>query len=142
MFVRRKLRKTQQREVILEELRRSPAHPTAAELHEIVKIRLPRISLATVYRNLRLLAELGHIQTLQHHGGQTRFDGNPQRHYHVCCVRCGRVDDVHHPPPELGTLLTPATLGGYDILGYPSEFTGICPRCKGLEALATRPAAE
>ena len=48
-------RNTTQRQVIFEELRRQQTHPTAAELHEIVRRRLPRISLGTVYRNLELL---------------------------------------------------------------------------------------
>ena len=52
-------RQTRQREVILEELRKLTSHPTAADLYEIVRRRLPRVSLGTVYRNLELMSEMG-----------------------------------------------------------------------------------
>ena len=88
-------RNTPQRRVILEELQKTSSHPTAAELYAKVRRRLPRISLGTVYRNLDLLAEMGKIQKLDLAGGETRFDGNPEPHCHMRCVRCGRVDDLH-----------------------------------------------
>ncbi len=53
---------TRQRRVILEELRRVNNHPSADEIYEIVRRRMPRISLGTVYRNLEMLTELGEIQ--------------------------------------------------------------------------------
>ena len=56
-----KLSNTCQRRVIMEELRKLKCHPTADELYCIVKQRLPKISLATVYRNLGLLADAGEI---------------------------------------------------------------------------------
>ncbi len=91
--------------------------------------RLPRISLGTVYRNLDLLAEMGKIQKLDLGGGEARFDGNLDAHYHVRCVRCGRVDDVYGLPT--GTLLDgPRDAAGYEILGHRLEFVGVCPHCK------------
>lgn len=122
-------RNTPQRRVILEELQKTSAHPTAAELYAKVRRRLPKISLGTVYRNLDLLAEMGKIQKLDLGGGEARFDGNPDAHYHVRCVRCGRVDDVHGLPA--GTRLdAPREAAGYEILGHRLEFVGVCPRCK------------
>ena len=123
-------RNTRQRRVILEELRRSTAHPTAAELHEIARERLPRLSLGTVYRNLELLTQIGLVRRMETSGAEARFDGNVDRHYHVCCVRCGRVDDAHGAPddPVNGDI---KTLAGYEILGFRLEFTGICPACNG-----------
>ncbi len=58
-------RRTLQREIILEELNRVPDHPTADQIYERVRRRLPRISLGTVYRNLELLAAQGVIQKLE-----------------------------------------------------------------------------
>ena len=87
--------------MILEELQKLTSHPTAAGLYEIVRRRLPRISLGTVYRNLELLTRLGTIQKLEFGGGEARFDGNVQRHDHVRCVECGRLDDIHRPPLDL-----------------------------------------
>ena len=125
---RRIYRNTPQRRVILEELRKVTSHPTAATLYEIVRRRLPKVSLGTVYRNLELLAEMGVIQKLDLGGSEARFDGNTERHEHVRCVECGRVDDVHGVAMEEPDL-TAEIFGGYQVLGYRMEFLGICPEC-------------
>jgi Fur family ferric uptake transcriptional regulator len=122
-------RHTPQRNVILEELQKAVSHPTAAQLYEVVRRRLPKISLGTVYRNLDLLARMGKIQKLDLGGSEARFDGNPDLHYHVRCVHCGRVDDVHGPPADLVSD-QPRGVGGYEILGHRLELLGICPQCK------------
>ena len=123
-------RNTRQRQVVLEELKKLSSHPTAAEVYEIARRRLPKLSLGTVYRNLELLAADGAIQRLAISGTESRFDGDPERHHHVRCVRCGRVDDVHGVPPDLVKARF-RSLNGYDIIGHRLEFAGICPACKG-----------
>ena len=122
-------RNTQQRRVVLEELQKLRTHPTAAVLYDIVRRRLPKISLGTVYRNLDLLARMGVIQKLAVNGAEARFDGNPAPHYHVRCVRCERVIDLKDVPDDLvkGGI---GELGGYEILGYRLDFFGICPACR------------
>jgi len=122
-------RNTPQRRVILEEVRKTSAHPTAAELYDRVRRRLPKISLGTVYRNLDLLAGMGKIQKLDLGGGEARFDGNLRPHYHVRCVRCGRVDDVEGLPGDT-RIECPREAAGYEVIGHRLEFLGICPRCK------------
>ena len=62
MQKRLNLRMTRQRKVILEELCKVDTHPSADEVYALVRKRLPRISLGTVYRNLEILAESGDIQ--------------------------------------------------------------------------------
>jgi Fur family transcriptional regulator, peroxide stress response regulator len=120
---------TAQRRIILEELRKVHAHPTAGEIHEIVRKRLPRISLGTVYRNLEILSAIGMIQKLEMAGTQKRFDGTVENHYHVRCMRCGRVDDVHlHSAPFIDEAL--AEISDYEILGHRIEFVGLCPECR------------
>ena len=121
-------RNTRQREVILEELQRLTSHPTAVGLYQIVRRRLPKISLGTVYRNLELLTEMGTIRKLDFGAAEARFDANCRPHHHVRCVRCGRVDDVHDPPLDLSRLQE-HDLGGYRIVGYRLDFLGICPGC-------------
>jgi Fur family ferric uptake transcriptional regulator len=121
-------RHTQQRQVVLEELRKLTSHPTAAELYEIVRRRLPNISLATVYRNLEFLTKMNVIQKLETSGSKARFDGDVSSHYHVRCTRCGRVDDIHGLPADLvGGEVSNFT--SYEILGHRLEFVGICPEC-------------
>jgi Fur family transcriptional regulator, ferric uptake regulator len=129
MSIAGRQRHTRQRQVILEELRNLTSHPTAGALYDVVRRRLPRISLGTVYRNLELLARTGTIQKLEF-GGEARFDGCVARHDHLRCVRCGRVDDVSAPPLDLFEGAA-NDWGGYQILGHRLEFFGICPQCRG-----------
>ena len=125
----RKLQRwTSQKRIILEELQKAAAHPTAVELYETVRRRIPKISLGTVYRNLDLLAEQGTIHKLALGGKEARFDGNLERHYHVRCVRCNRMDDLHDLAADL-VETEPNEVGGYEILGHRLEFFGICPDC-------------
>lgn len=127
------LRTTRQRQVVLEELKKLSSHPTAAQLYEIARRRLPKISLGTVYRNLELLAANGMIQKLEIGSGEAHFDGRPDRHYHVRCVRCERVEDVPDLPADFAKELVDR-LDGYEILGVHLTFTGICPDCRGRSA--------
>ncbi|UCD74326.1 MAG: transcriptional repressor [Phycisphaerales bacterium] len=122
-------RNTRQRDVILQELCRLTSHPTATDLYDIVRRRLPRISLGTVYRNLDQLAEAGMIRRLEAGGGQARFDGNIEPHHHVRCIHCGRVGDVHDVPtlPGAGDV---AAADGYEIISCRVEFLGVCPECR------------
>jgi Fur family ferric uptake transcriptional regulator len=120
---------TRQRKVILDEIRKTNAHPTADEVYERARRRLPRISLGTVYRNLEVLSDAGMIQKLELGGTQKRFDGKVGKHYHAHCIRCGRIEDVVMEP------LTPIedALRGtsdYEIIGTRLEFIGVCPLCK------------
>lgn len=117
---------SRQRQVVLEELKNAATHPTVDEVYEAARLRLPRISLATVYRNLEQLAEEGIIQRLQVSGAQMRFDGNPQEHCHIRCVRCGRVDDIGSDR----FAKWPEDTGGYQIIGCRVEFAGVCPACR------------
>jgi Fur family ferric uptake transcriptional regulator len=123
-----RLRMTRQRRVILEELRKENTHPTADLLYETVRKRLPKISLGTVYRNLEILTALGEIQTIEISGSQKRYDGIPQKHYHIRCVHCGRMDDAPIAPlSSLENELYGATV--YTIMGHRLEFMGLCPEC-------------
>ncbi len=126
------LRMTRQRKVILEELRKLNTHPSADEIYEVVRHRLPRISLGTVYRNLEVLSELGEIQKLELSGLLKRFDWNTKKHYHIRCVRCSRVDDAPIAPlNKLDNELYGATV--FEIIGHNLEFTGLCPECSRKE---------
>lgn len=92
------LRMTRQRKLILAELMRVKSHPTADELHRMVRRKLPHISLATVYRNLELLAGQGLIRKIEGGPSQMRFDGDTSRHFHSRCRLCGRVFDADFAP--------------------------------------------
>jgi len=123
-------RVTRQRMIILEELRKLTCHPTADELCEVVRQRLPHISLGTVYRNLDTLADEGEILKLDIVGKSKRYDGNTDPHQHVCCIYCGRVADV--TPANSGVLPSVEHVkapGFESIISSRIVFDGVCERC-------------
>jgi Fur family transcriptional regulator, ferric uptake regulator len=124
------LRMTQQRRVILEELSAVTSHPTADELYQRVRRRLPRISLGTVYRNLEIMAQLGEIQRIGAAGTQRRFDATTAVHYHIRCTTCGQVADLSLKP-VLRLEQEAARTSGFAITGHWVEFQGVCPKCQG-----------
>ena len=122
------MRLTSQRQIILEELRKVKSHPTATEMYDMVRKRLPRIGLGTVYRNLELLAKLGIIRKLEGDCKQKRFDGDISPHYHVRCIKCNRVDDIFiKMDRELEK--SAASCCDCKILDHHVQFSGICSKC-------------
>lgn len=122
-------RMTRQRRIILEELKKLHSHPTADQVYQIVRERIPRISLGTVYRNLGVLAEFGHVQVLEFGNMQRRFDGSPGTHYHVLCTHCGRVEDVPAEPiPAVEEAVR--EMSDWEITRHRLKFFGVCPECR------------
>ena len=133
------LRMTRQRLLILHELMKLKTHPTAYELHAIVKRSIPQISLGTVYRNLEQLSASGRIQRLAFGSGKRRYDGNAEAHHHLCCLGCGRVDDLpseHEIEHALDTML--GEVCGYRVTGVSIEIYGICPACQARKNQKTK----
>ncbi len=124
---------TEQRRIILDELEKTCRHPSASEIYERVKKRMPHISLGTVYRNLEVLSSRGMIKKLSMPTGQKRFDAGREDHQHVRCVSCGRVDDLPTQADEnleaIAARVSDAS--GYRRLGFAVDFYGICPGCAG-----------
>lgn len=124
------MRSTRQRSLIIEALRKTNAHPTAAWIYEKVREQCPQISLGTVYRNLNLLKEKGTIRELKFGKNTARYDGNVEFHHHMVCLECGKLEDVSCTiSPDLIKGLE--TMKGYKIIGHQMEFKGICPECAG-----------
>lgn len=119
---------TPQRKVILEEVKKMNSHPSADEIYEVVRKKIPRISLGTVYRNLEILSEQGEIQKLELTGSVNRYDWDIRKHYHIRCVHCGRVENAPVAPmQQLENELYGSTV--FTILGHRLEFVGLCPDC-------------
>jgi Fe2+ or Zn2+ uptake regulation protein len=123
---------TRQRQAVYEFLVRSdPYHPTADEVFRAVKDEVPRISLATVYKALETLEEAGLVTRLPAVGdGPARFDARLEPHYHLRCMKSGRVDDLPTPfDPELIARLDPDLARrleehGFHVTGYRLELVG------------------
>jgi Fur family ferric uptake transcriptional regulator len=120
---------TRQRAVILEELCNVKTHPTADELYGIVRRRLPKISLGTVYRNLDFLEESGKVVRLGL-GAVRHYDGDVSPHHHVRCIYCGRIADIAYTVQALplDAVIAPDFAA---ILAVRVEFEGVCDRCAG-----------
>ena len=124
----RGLRRTEPRRLILDAVRATDSHPSAFSVYRAVRRRLPRVSLATVYRNLRRLAAEGFL--LERAGADgLRFDGNTERHDHFTCVACRRVFDVA-PARVARERQRIAASTGFEVLDHRIEFYGRCAGCR------------
>lgn len=132
------MRNTRQREVVLDAVRSSMEHPTAEWVYRRARRRIPRISLGTVYRNLKQLAEAGLIREIQAGGQSIRFDGNTGPHHHVRCVRCGRVNDLELPIDTRREQDAARALD-FHVLGHHVEVQGLCPACRPEPPTGARP---
>ena len=92
-----KRRMTRQKRAIAENVLNRCDHPTAQEIHR--DLDGLGIGLATVYRNLALLAEEGIITTVEHEG-EVRYDCNNEPHGHASCTSCGALWDIPLPPSK------------------------------------------
>jgi Fur family transcriptional regulator, peroxide stress response regulator len=124
-------RNSRQREVILDELKKMKSHPTATTLYNVVRERIPNISLGTVYRNLDLLSKKGIIRKLELGGTEARFDIGTDKHCHILCTECGRIDDVIVLENENNKIETIKSINGYQVSGYHINYYGICSDCLG-----------
>lgn len=122
-------RMTRQRRIIHEELSKLKTHPTADELHKIVKVKIPSISLGTVYRNLEMLSGCGVIRKLELGLSQRRYDGDISEHHHIKCLECGKVGDIPREALDICRDML-KDVCGYKVLTVEVGFVGICPQCQ------------
>lgn len=124
---------TPQRLAILRLLAESSDHPSAGQIYQSLQEQYPTMSLATVYKTLVLLKEMGEVLELSVGDGEHRYDGhNPEPHPHVLCTRCGRILDLE---PDLFQDMAHevAQASGFRILSYRLDFYGVCPECQEAE---------
>ena len=128
VFQQRALKLTHQRLEIFNEVAKSGDHPDVESIYRGVRERLPTVSLDTVYRTLRLLHDLGLIDTVGPSRERVRFDGNTLPHHHFVCKQCGAIYDFYSP--ELDKLEVPEAI---QALGHGEkinvEVRGLCHQC-------------
>ena len=95
------LKYSRQREAIKSYLMSTEAHPTADTIYLHVKKEFPNISLATIYRNLNLLTDIGEAIKITLPGSADRFDGVVTPHNHFFCTSCGKVINLDFNIEEL-----------------------------------------
>ena len=125
-------RVTSQRLLIYQFLQGNADHPTAEEIYTAVRAALPAISLATVYKILHELVELGEVRQVDLGDGRTRFDPTTSQHIHLRCVRCGALLDL---PEDAAPVSLPSAPAGFHLLRYNLTLEGECPACQVRAAL-------
>ena len=107
-------------------------HPSAEEIYDRLKKKMPTVSLDTVYRTLWMLANLGFINTVSQDRGSIRFDGKTDNHHHFYCIRCRMLRDFTNK--ELSMLNIPNEAKQYGkAISLQVEVQGICDICKKKE---------
>lgn len=120
-------RKSSQKQAILRVLRGTRSHPDAGWIYDQVRKEIPNISLGTVYRNLKLLAQDGEILRLDTEA-QGRFDGRTDNHYHFRCARCGLIFDIDMPV-DVTLNDSAAKKTGCKVSEHRLDFRGLCRSC-------------
>ncbi|MCI0470917.1 MAG: transcriptional repressor [Candidatus Aminicenantes bacterium] len=125
-----KIKNSKQREAIFEALNAQHCHPTVDEIYDLVRKKYPRISLATVYRNLELLHRQGKIQKIESAGAPVRYDCEMVKHFHIKCRKCGCVGDVMIEKKLEDYIDLQNAAADFTVTGYRIDFFGFCPQCK------------
>ena len=122
-------RDTKQREAVLSIIRHTDSHPTADWVYDEVRKVIPNISKGTIYRNLKILRELGNVAELNFSGTVSRYDGRQENHYHFRCEKCQSIFDLDEPViHELDERV--ARKSGFRVLYHQLEFRGLCHNCQ------------
>jgi Fur family peroxide stress response transcriptional regulator len=126
----RRCRITPQRLAVLKILTSSEGHPSVERIYEQIKVDFPTTSLATVYKTVTLLKEMGEVLELGFSDGGNRYDGNkPYPHPHLLCTHCDAIEDLE--VDALGEIPRQVAQDtGYRIVSHRLDFFGICPRCQ------------
>lgn len=120
---------SKQREVILQTLMENAVHPNADGVFREVRKKLPSISLATVYRNLKQLSDQGVIRSIEGLDGSVRFDHRMHRHHHFFCTCCKKIYDIENVDiPALTNKISEEY--GFSVDSFDMTFKGICHNCK------------
>ena len=92
-----KLRKSKQRDRILELLRSDHIHVTANWIYDQLRGEFPTLSLGNVYRNLNILVEQGEANRLGFGSTFDVYEAKRDHHVHFVCESCGRIEDIDVP---------------------------------------------
>lgn len=125
------LRKTAQRALIMDVIRKGEGHMDADEVYRLAKKKQPRLSLSTVYRTLQRLRNLGLIEELHFDEAHHHYEIKPPaEHHHLVCLGCGKIVEFKYPLARLVKKNLPEARE-FEITGSEVRMTGYCADCQG-----------
>ncbi len=123
-------RLTPQRVELIRLIAASDGHPSASELYNQIKVQFPTMSLATVYKTLDLLKELGEVLEIGLRD-DSHYDGNkPYPHPHLICMKCQKIMDGELELAVKNIVQEVEQNFGFQILKHQLDFYGLCPDCQ------------
>jgi Fur family transcriptional regulator, peroxide stress response regulator len=126
----RDYRLTPQRVELIRLIVTSDSHPSASRLYDQIKTRFPTMSLATVYKTLDLLKELGEVLEIDLRD-DSHYDGNkPYPHPHLICTECQKIMDGELETAVKNIVRAVEHNFGFQILKHQLDFYGLCPDCQ------------
>ncbi|MDU1411202.1 MAG: Fur family transcriptional regulator [Clostridium sp.] len=132
VFKEKKLKLTPQRIAVYNYLKSTKEHPSAETIYKALQKDYPTMSLATVYKTLKVLVDVNLIQEINVGEGNFRYDGSVHSHPHIHCINCSKVDDLEGISFEsLNDQVKPKTQ--YEVLSNKVYFYGLCPECQKVK---------
>ncbi len=123
-------RLTPQRVELIRSIASSEDHPSASRLYDQIKVQFPTMSLATVYKTLDLLKELGEVLEIDLRD-DSHYDGNkPYPHPHLICTKCQKIMDGELDTAVNNIVQEVERNFGFQIQRHQLDFYGICPNCQ------------
>ena len=120
---------TRQRQVVLDVVQAGDTHPTAAEVFESARRKMPGISFATVYNSLRFLKQEGLVREVAFGSGASRYDRETDRHDHAICSACGTLVDFDLPG-TVELMRSAARAARFKAESVHLTLVGLCPPCR------------
>lgn len=123
------LRVTEQRKSLAQLFADSEGYMSPKDVYDWMRNKYPGVSFDTVYRNLRILSEMGVLEQFYFMEGGLKFKANCQHHHHhhMICMECEKTFPIHFCPMEHIEDAPP----GFDIKSHRFEVYGTCQQCKG-----------
>ena len=134
-FREKGLKVTPQRYAIYEMMIHADSHPTVEEIYQAVQPRFPMLSLNTVYYTVASLREAGLIADVPVQDSAARFDANMDRHHHLVCLGCHKIEDLYNDALDQ-LRLSARKANGYLLESHRVEFRGYCSKCRKRQSQA------
>ena len=128
---KKRINYSEKRQAIYDLLSETREHPSAEWIYNTLKPRFPRMTLATVYRNIARFKREGSVMPLGVVNGQECFDGDISEHAHFICGKCSAIFDLDIPlPDDIGSSVAQK---GFRVDIRQLLLRGRCPACAAKE---------